>query len=419
VQPYVALALGLKAAGHEVLIAAPSQFEAFIGMRGIPFAHLPGEFLDLMETPEAKAAMAGGQGFSGGLKLMKHFRPIGRKLLSAEWKAAEEFQPDLIIYHPKAVGAPHIAERLGCPAVLVSPLPGFTPTSAFASPLLPFRSVGPFNRLSHSVMAGSGDFLFRSMIREWRSSELDAPTRPAQRLRPTATIYAYSPHVVPVPTDWGREVAVTGYWFLDDDTGWSPSQELAAFLAAGEPPVYVGFGSMPGLDPVPMTQLFTEALARVGRRGLFATGGGALAHPSAVHIFAVEHAPHDKLFPLVAACVHHGGAGTTAAALRAGKPSVICPFFGDQPFWARRIHELGAGPAPLDRRALSVDAVAAAITAATSDRLMADTADRFGAAIRGEDGIGAAVSFLRRTLAARGLYRPQASLGRGASGGMR
>jgi UDP:flavonoid glycosyltransferase YjiC (YdhE family) len=182
VQPYVAFALGLKAAGHDVLIAAPTQFGAFIGMRGISFAHLPGEFLDLMETPEAKAAMVGGQGFSAGLKLMKHFKPIGRKLLSAEWRAAEEFQPDLIVYHPKAVGAPHIADRLGCPAVLASPLPGFTPTSAFASPLLPFRSVGPFNRLSHGVMARSGDFLFRSMIAEWRSSELDTTKRPSRPL---------------------------------------------------------------------------------------------------------------------------------------------------------------------------------------------------------------------------------------------
>src|SRR5687768_13468929 len=106
VQPYLALALGLKAGGHEVLIAAPTQFESFIGTRGIGFAHLPGEYLDLMETEEAKAAMSGSGGFAAGFKLMRHFKPIGRKQLSQEWDAARRFKPELIIYHPKAIGAP-------------------------------------------------------------------------------------------------------------------------------------------------------------------------------------------------------------------------------------------------------------------------------------------------------------------------
>ena len=219
VQPYVALALGLKDAGHEVLIAAPTQFEAFVGTRGIGYAHLPGEFLALLETPEAKAAMAGSAGFTAGFKMMKQFKPIARKQLTAEWHAAQTFRPELMIYHPKAIAVPHIAEKLGCPAVLASPLPGFTPTREFASPLVPFRSLGPLNRLSHSVMANSGDVLFRKMIGEWRASELDLPAKPKQRLRPRATLYAFSRHVVPTPSDWPDNVAVSGYWFLADDAG--------------------------------------------------------------------------------------------------------------------------------------------------------------------------------------------------------
>jgi UDP:flavonoid glycosyltransferase YjiC (YdhE family) len=396
VQPYLALALRLKATGHEVLVAAPSQFEAFISKHGVSFAHLPGEFLALMETPEGKAAMAGsGGGFAAGFKLMKHFKPIGRKELTQEWAAARSFDPELIIYHPKAIAAPHIAEKLGCPAVLASPLPGFTPTGEFASPLVPFKSLGPLNRVTHSLMAGGGEAIFRGMIREWRVSELRLDAKPARRLRPASTLYAYSPLVLPVPADWPESVAVTGYWFLDDNEGWKPDPGLQAFLNDGEAPVYVGFGSMPGLDPLGLTSAVVEALARAGKRGVLAAGGGAIgAEMSGHHVHLIEGAPHDRLFPLMSACVHHGGAGTTAASLRAGKPTVICPFFGDQPFWGRRVHELGVGPSPIDKKRLTVEALAKAISEATSDREMSRRAKLLGASIAAEDGVGRAVAFL-------------------------
>lgn len=116
--------------------------------------------------------MSGSGGFAAGVKLIRHFKPIGRRSLALEWAAAQAFGPELIIYHPKAIGAPHIAEKLNCPAVLASPLPGFTPTREFASPLVPFKSLGPFNGLTHRIMAGSGELIFRSMVAEWRASEL-------------------------------------------------------------------------------------------------------------------------------------------------------------------------------------------------------------------------------------------------------
>jgi sterol 3beta-glucosyltransferase len=397
IQPYLALALGLKEAGHEVLIAAPTQFEAFIGTRGIGFAHLPGEYLDLMETEEARAAMSGSGGFAAGFKLMRHFKPIGRKQLSLEWEAARRFEPELIIYHPKAVGAPHIAGRLSCPAVLASPLPGFTPTAEFASPLLPFRSVGPFNRASHSVMAGSADAIFRKLIGEWRRGELGLKARPPQRPTPCATLYAYSPEVVPVPADWPSNVATTGYWFLDDQVSWQPDAALERFLDGGAPPVYVGFGSMPGIDPKSLVRDVTEALAIADQRGVIATGGGALdaSEVRADHIHVIEGAPHALLFPLMSACVHHGGAGTTGAALRAGKPSVICPFFGDQPFWGRRIEALGVGTAPIEIRKMSTASLAAAIREVTGNAHMRRRASELGARIRREDGVATAIRFLQ------------------------
>lgn len=395
VQPYLALALGLRARGHEVQIAAPSQYEAFVGNYGIAFAHLPGEFLELMDSPEAKAAMSGGSGFAAGFKMIKQFKPIGKKQLSTEWAAAKRFQPELIIYHPKAIGAPHIAEKLACPAVLASPLPGFTPTREFASPMVPFRSVGPLNRLSHRVMAEGGETIFRKMIGEWRRSELELPRRPSMPARPAATLYAYSPSVLPRPSDWPGSVAVTGYWFLDGAATWQPTPTLKAFVEAGEPPVYVGFGSMPGLDPVELTALVVAALRQSGRRGVLATGGGAIhAQDLGADVHFIDGAPHDRLFPMMSACVHHGGAGTTAASLRAGKPTVICPFFGDQPFWGRRVSDLGAGPAPLEIRKVTAERLASAISEATENPTFLRTAQAIGRMIGAEDGVGNAINFL-------------------------
>ena len=393
VQPYIALAIALTRAGHAVQIAVPLQFADMIQAHGLDCAALPGEFLTLLDTPEGKAAIAGGEGFTAGLKLLKHVRPLMRTLLDAEWNATRPFRPDVIVYHPKSIASPHIAEKLGCKCILASPLPGFTPTSAFPSPLLPFRSLGPFNRASHLIATSGASLLFGKLIKDWRAETLGLSRRRQSKIRPAATIYAYSRHVLPVPPDWGDDVLVSGYWFLDS-TAWSLPQSLKAFLAAGDPPIYVGFGSMPGVDAEGMTNTIIEALARCGKRGLLATGGGALRLTDAPsHIHQIDHAPHDVLLPHVAATIHHGGAGTTVASLRAGKPMTICPFFGDQPFWARRMQELGVAPSALDRKNFSVERLVSAIEAMDT-QAMRDRATAFGAAIRNEDGCASAVQFI-------------------------
>jgi UDP:flavonoid glycosyltransferase YjiC (YdhE family) len=171
-------------------------------------------------------------------------------------------------------------------------------------------------------------------------------------------------------------------------------RELAAFLNAGRPPVYFGFGSVPGLEPAEMAEMIRIALEQTGNRGILATGGGAIgAGAPSPNIYFVADAPHDRLFPHVSSIVHHGGAGTTGASLRAGKPIAICPFFGDQPFWARRVSQLGAAPPPLDRRALSPTILAHAI-AQMEQREMRQRAAELGAAISQEDGVASAIRFI-------------------------
>lgn len=392
VQPYLALAMGLMARGHDVQLALPQPFSDMARALRVPFAPLPGEILALIDSPSGKAAIAGGGGLSAGFRLLQQVRPVMRRLLDEEWAAVSAFQPDLILHHPKSLASRPMAERLRIPAILTSPLPGFTPTAAFPSPLLPVASLGPLNRISHALAIHGGALLFGRTIRAWRREALGLhlpPTRPDA----AGTLYAYSPSVVPVPPDWGDDVLVSGYWFLDSGD-WRPPPDLSRFLAAGEPPIYVGFGSMPGLDPVRLSAMVIEGLSKAGRRGLLATGGGALAAgETPPHVHVIDEAPHDQLFVHVGAAMHHGGAGTTAASLRAGLPTIICPFFGDQPFWGRRVVALGVGPAPLNRKSLSVESLAAAF-AATSDDGMRCRAAALGAAIRRENGIPAAIDFI-------------------------
>ena len=397
VQPYVALAKGLMARGHAVMLAGPAQYESLAAAHGVAYRGLPAEFLALLDTPEGKAAVAGGQGFSAGFKLLKHVRPMMARLLAEEWRGLTEFRPDAIVHHPKSLASPYAAARLDVPLLLASPLPGFTPTAAFPTPLLPFRSLGPLIRASHALLAGAGATMFGKEIKAWQREALGGTIRPR---RPDGTLYAYSRHVLPRPPDWGEDVAVTGYWWLDQPD-WGPDERLAAFLAAGDKPIYVGFGSMPGLDPMRMTELVTAALAACGKRGLLLSGGGALgARESDARVHVINGAPHDRLLPLMAAVIHHGGAGTTGAALRAGLPSAICPFFGDQPFWARQVQDLGAGPAPLDRKRLGVEAIAAAIRA-MDDPGMRRRAAAIGEAMRAEDGVGAAVALIEAKVGRR------------------
>jgi sterol 3beta-glucosyltransferase len=175
---------------------------------------------------------------------------------------------------------------------------------------------------------------------------------------------------------------------------------LERFLAAGEPPVYVGFGSMAGRNPERTTRIVIAALQQAGLRGVLATGWGGLATnevPATLHL--LDQAPHDWLFPRMAAVAHHGGAGTTAAGLRAGCPTIICPFFGDQPFWGRRVHELGAGSRPVPQKQLTSDKLAAALRDAVGNASIRRQALALRDRIRSEDGIAKAVAIIEKEFA--------------------
>jgi UDP:flavonoid glycosyltransferase YjiC (YdhE family) len=288
-----------------------------------------------------------------------------------------------------------LAERLNRPFVEAHLQPIGPPTALFPGPLLPQVprwTGGAGMRLSHRVTALGVRALTGPGTKQVRAL-YGLPPRPAAREPGLPAVYGYSPIVVPAPPEWGPDRHVTGYWTLRDGDGWTPPAELAAFLDAGPPPVCVGFGSMVGKDPAGLAALVVDAVRRSGGRAILLSGWGGLAGVGdADDVLVLDQAPHDWLLPRCAAVVHHGGAGTTGAALRAGVPAVVVPFGADQPFWGARVAALGTGPQPIPRKRLTATGLVHALRTA-AEPAMRHRAAEVGERIRAEDGVGAAVAW--------------------------
>ena len=260
-----------------------------------------------------------------------------------------------------------------------------------------------YNRLTHLAAQQLIWQSYRIPINRWRQTTLGLPAVPFRglfaQLERDHFLCGFSPSFIPRPKEWGDWVQITGYWFLPDSSIWTPPPALLDFLAAGPPPVYAGFGSMADRGSGKATELVVDGLRRAGRRGVLATGGGGLhASVPGDDLFVLEAAPHAWLFPRMAAVIHHGGAGTTAAGLRAGVPSIVTPFFADQFFWGRQVAARGLGPTPIPQKQLTAAKLAAAITTATGDAQIVHNARVMGARIRAEDGVGIAVKTLEQAL---------------------
>jgi sterol 3beta-glucosyltransferase len=395
VQPFVALGAGLKEAGHEVTLVTGKGFGTMVSGRGLRYVALDVDLLELAQSPEGRAALRSPR---GALRMARGLMPTVRKMLVDQWEAAALSGADAVVYHPKAMGGYHVAEALGIPGFLALPVPALSPTRAFPVPVLPLPDLGgPLNKLSYGAFFRSITLPYRGMVNRWRKETLGLPALPLSaselelRGEPVVRLYPCSPHVVPVPSDWDESSAMSGYWFLDAGSDWRPPDELATFLEDGPPPVYVGFGSA-APDPEGSRAAALAALRRLGLRGVLVTGRSVMASPEVVEI---EGAPHDRLFPRMAAVVHHGGAGTTAEGLRAGRPTAVFPSnFGDQLFWGRRVHALGVGPEPVPQKRLTAEGMVAAIHSITDDEGMRRRAAALGEKIQAEHGVARAVEIV-------------------------
>ena len=397
VQPFVALASRLRAGGHEAVLAAPALYSGLAAAWDVPFVPLD------LDLDQLGTALAGRHGLR---HLLTFRRWMGRAAvgLVPGATAAAQLGADVVVHHPVLPLGQHVAEFLGVPAVVAQPQPALVPTREFASAAWPGRVPGGLNRVSYRAARWLAGAWGRPEIERWRQDVLALPPRPGRHdpLRgpdgaPVPVLHAFSAHVVPPPADWPACAHVTGYWLLPSAPRWSPPRRLAEFLGTGEPAVYLGFGSMPGPDP---ERLAATLMAAV-RRAVVASSSLALRRLLPTGRFLViRQVPHDWLFPRVQAVVHHGGAGTTGAAVVAGRPQVIWPFGVDQHFWARRMTGLGVAPPSRPGRALTGPALAAALDQALGDQRLAAAAAELGRRVRAEDGCGAAVARLGQLTAA-------------------
>ena len=400
VEPYVALGKGLKAAGHAVHLVTHEDFEGLVTGHGLTFWPIAGQVRDIAQSPEMRAQLAGGKFLAIMSQMAREAQRGAVALAQAALAACQGVELVLGGIGGLFTGAA-VAEKLGLPLLQAYYIP-FTPTRVYPSFLLPGLPAwlgGGANSLSYRAARQVMWQGFRAADARARRDVLGLPAAPffgpfaSPATRGNPILYGFSPSVIPPAPDWDDSVHVTGYWFLEPAEEWNPPPALAAFLQSGPPPVYVGFGSMSSQDPEGTAELVLAALDQAGQRGVILSGWGGLQAanlPSSV--LMVDSVPFSWLFPRMVAVVHHGGAGTTAAGLRAGVPSVVVPFFGDQPFWGQRVAELGVGPAPVRRQRLTVARLAQAIAQAVNDPAMRQRAAVLGAKIRAEDGVSRAVA---------------------------
>ena len=402
IQPYIALSLGLRQAGHDVRIVTHQIFEPFVKEYGLDFYPL---HLDPRQVLIQQALSEVGNNTIRVTRWMEeNFKSALRDIFEATLAANRD--TDLMLNSGLSFAGWHVAEKLDILALAAYLWPAtpsrYLPSTTGKIPpaWLPFKGV--LNYLSTKLSNQLFFNLMSSQVNQCRKEILDLRPMKAREYWPldsaqgsTPLIYGYSPAVIPKPPDWGANQQIAGYWFLDTEENYQPETALLDFLTNGPPPVYIGFGSMIDHEREEISQLVINSLRESGQRGILLGGWSELGSEDLPEfIFRVDYVPHDWLFPRMSAVVHHGGAGTTAAALRAGVPSVVVPWFADQFFWGWRVQELGVGPKPISRKKLTSAKLVGAIKQAVSDETLERQAAQLGQQIRAEDGVGFAVKLI-------------------------
>jgi sterol 3beta-glucosyltransferase len=391
IQPFLPLSLGLMERGHSVILAAPLRFKNLIEGYGITFAPLAGDPEDLSR----RLNDSGYNPIKQVRELMDHAIQIGAEVLRQTEEACQD--ADLIIHtFTHAVGAHTLAREKNIPDLHIQTFPMFTPTGDYPNVAMPDLGLRVLNYLSHVLSARVTWWTSRLGFEQVRRKAglpnrklfwpfAEDPPRPR-----TPILCAWSPVILPPSSDWPPHVHVTGYYFLPPDQAYQPPRELDSFLKAGKPPICISFGSMVNKDAERIDQVIRDSLKQTNNRGIILSGWSDVKDRSSHDLLYLEAAPHDWLLPRCSMIIHHGGAGTTSAGLRAGIPSIVVPFMADQPFWGRRVHAIGAGPRPILVNKLSVRALTQAIAEAETDAIR-ERAQAIGQKVSAEEGVANAV----------------------------
>ncbi|MCA9915492.1 MAG: glycosyltransferase family 1 protein, partial [Anaerolineae bacterium] len=401
VQPCVALAVGLVNAGYAVRIVTMESFEEMVREHGLEYLPIEGDAqmltTDLLQSSSEKS----GNLLAMYRGMMRTFGAITDSYYQAFINSELRDSNAILCQLPAGFYGYDLAEALGVPYIALSVIPQEV-TSAWPLSLFPSRmSLGPiYNRLTYRMAQQMVWHPFRKPINKFRKALGLPPTsfwwgnirRMTQKRVPV--IQGFSEDVIPHQAEWGDHVFTTGYWLLDE-ADWQPSPELVAFLAAGDAPIYIGFGSMPVPDPEATTQLIVDALQETNQRGIVNAGWAKLgASDLPDTIFLLDYAPFRWLFPQMKAIVHHGGSGTTGLALQSGRPSLVVPFTADQPFWGQRTQQLGAGPAAIPFSKLTRDKLVTAIRQMIDNPSIEAQAQALRNQMIDEDGVQRAVEII-------------------------
>ncbi|CAH0057202.1 unnamed protein product [Clonostachys solani] len=411
VQPFIALGNELQRYGHRVRLATHDVFENFVRESNLEFYPIGGNPAELMSYMVKNPGLIPSMKSLGAGEIQQK-RWMVQEMLEKFWHSCLRpdtltglpFVADAIIANPPSFAHVHCAQALGIPVHLMFTMP-WSSTRAFPHPLANLKNVGSDPRVENYISYGIVEWLtwqgLGDLINKWRRSidleevaMFDAPML-TQTLKIPFT-YCWSPALVPKPADWAAHIDVCGFFFRDAPK-FSPPQDLAEFLRAGPPPVYIGFGSIVLDNPEKTIAIILDAVEATGARAIISKGWSDLAGSANENVYWIGDCPHEWLFQKVAAVVHHGGAGTTACGLRNGKPTTIIPFFGDQPFWGQMVAKAGAGPFPIPHKELSVDNLAEAIHYCLSDEAAAAAA-LIAKKMESEVGVRAAVQSFHKHL---------------------
>ncbi len=394
VQPFLPLSVRLMEEGHSIKLAAPLRFKRLVEEHKI-------EFIPLAGDPEELSRRLNNAGHNF-VKLLHELTNHAVEIGADVWRQTEEAceDTDLIIHtFAHIIGAHTLACEKNIPDIHIQGFPMFTPTGDYPNVTLPDLQSRVLNRLTHMLSAKitwwTAQIGFERVRRRARlpKRKLYCPFDNDSPRPPVPILCAWSPTVLPPSSDWPPSVHVTGYYFFSQNSAYRPSNELESFLRSGKSPVCVSFGSMVNRDAERIDSIVRKSLERTGNRGIILSGWSKVSKRSSHDLLYLEVAPHDWLLPNCKMLIHHGGAITTAAGLRAGIPNVVVPFMADQPFWGRQVYAIGVGPRPILVKRLSVEKLTRAIAEADGEDVRT-RAQAIGGQLRNEDGVGAAAHWI-------------------------